>query len=96
MRQAATVPAVRSRCEYASSDAAASSQAEVSDEIATIAEKYAAEGGPEDRVRLDYPPYRSSILRHPTKDPHHADPRGSSCGPRPSLTRRRPARGRPT
>ncbi len=24
--------------------------------------------------RLDYPAYRSSILRHPTKDLHHADP----------------------
>lgn len=26
--------------------------------------------------RLDYPPYRSSLLRHPTKDLHHADPEG--------------------
>ena len=26
--------------------------------------------------RLDYPPYRSSLLRHPTKDPHQADPEG--------------------
>jgi protocatechuate 3,4-dioxygenase beta subunit len=24
--------------------------------------------------RLDYAPYRSSVLRHPTKDLHHADP----------------------
>jgi protocatechuate 3,4-dioxygenase beta subunit len=27
-----------------------------------------------DQPRLDYPPYRSSILRHPTKSLHHADP----------------------
>lgn len=26
------------------------------------------------RTRLDYPPYRSSLLRHPTKDLHHVDP----------------------
>ena len=25
---------------------------------------------------LDYPPYRCSLLRHPTKDPHQADPEG--------------------
>ncbi|MFP5336711.1 MAG: protocatechuate 3,4-dioxygenase subunit beta [Actinomycetes bacterium] len=27
--------------------------------------------------RLDFPPYRSSLLRHPTKDLHHADPEGA-------------------
>jgi protocatechuate 3,4-dioxygenase beta subunit len=26
------------------------------------------------RTTHDYPPYRSSVLRHPTKDLHHADP----------------------
>ncbi|HEU4849040.1 MAG TPA: protocatechuate 3,4-dioxygenase subunit beta [Terrimesophilobacter sp.] len=26
------------------------------------------------RTTLDYPPYRSSVLRHPTKDLHHVDP----------------------
>jgi protocatechuate 3,4-dioxygenase, beta subunit len=26
---------------------------------------------------LDFAPYRSSILRHPTKEPHHADPEGA-------------------
>ena len=27
--------------------------------------------------QLDFPPYRSSILRHPTKDPRHTDPEGA-------------------
>ena len=58
------------------SDAAASTQEEVSAEIERIAQAYAGSGTVEDRVRLDYPPYRSSVLRHPTKDPHHADPEG--------------------
>ena len=30
----------------------------------------------ETQPRLDYAPYRSSLLRHPTKDLHHADPEG--------------------
>ncbi len=30
----------------------------------------------EPQPRLDYPPYRSSLLRHPTKDLHPADPEG--------------------
>jgi protocatechuate 3,4-dioxygenase beta subunit len=54
-----------------------STQAEVSAEIAKIGVEYAdrvddhrTETGP----RLDYPPYRSTILRHPTKDPHQVDP----------------------
>ena len=36
----------------------------------------ASDGDGETRVRLAYSPYRSSVLRHPTKDPHHADPEG--------------------
>ena len=32
------------------------------------------DGAPGDQPRLDYPPYRSSLLRHPTKDLQHADP----------------------
>lgn len=63
----------------ASSDAAASTQAEVSEEIQQIAKAYErdlAPGREETGPRLDYPPYRSSVLRHPTKDPHHADPEG--------------------
>lgn len=60
----------------ASSDAAASTQDEISAEIERISQEYAASGTVEDRVRLDYPPYRSRVLRHPTKDPRHADPEG--------------------
>ena len=33
-------------------------------------------GPGEHQPRLDYPPYRSSILRHPTKSPQPADPEG--------------------
>jgi len=55
----------------ASSDAAAATQAEVSAEIEAIAKA----SGPEDsQPRLDYPPYRSSILRHPTRPLHRVDP----------------------
>ena len=46
--------------------------------------------------RLDYPPYRSSLLRHPTKALAPGRPRGHravGAGLRPA--RRRPARGRP-
>lgn len=55
-----------------SSDAAATTQAEISAEIAEIAAR--PQEGDATRTRIDYPPYRSSILRHPTKDPRHADP----------------------
>jgi protocatechuate 3,4-dioxygenase beta subunit len=58
----------------ASSDAAAATQAEISAEIAAVAEEHERDGGHRTQPRLDYPPYRSSILRHPTKDPQHADP----------------------
>ena len=41
-----------------------------------------ARGRAETQPRLDYPPYRSSLLRHPTKDLHHADPEGVElCAP---------------
>ena len=49
-------------------------QADVSAEIEAIAGEYAAAGAVEDGVRLDYPPYRSSVLRHPTKSPFQVDP----------------------
>ncbi|CAN5270729.1 protocatechuate 3,4-dioxygenase subunit beta [soil metagenome] len=56
------------------------SQATVSTEIDDIAsdyEKQLVEGAPrETAVRTDYPPYRSSLLRHPTKSLHHTDPEG--------------------
>lgn len=35
----------------------------------------------ETQPRLNYPPYRSSLLRHPTKDLHHTDRRPLSCTP---------------
>jgi protocatechuate 3,4-dioxygenase beta subunit len=57
-----------------SADSATSSQAEVSQEIADIAAAYQASGVEETQPRLDYAPYRSSLLRHPTKDLHHTDP----------------------
>lgn len=53
-----------------------STQTEVSDEIAALAKAYHAAGAVESTPRLDYPPYRSSVLRHPTKDPRPADPEG--------------------
>lgn len=52
------------------------SQAEIDAEIADIAAAYETQGIEETEPRLDYPPYRSSLLRHPTKDLHHADPEG--------------------
>jgi protocatechuate 3,4-dioxygenase beta subunit len=55
----------------ASSDAATTTQAEISAEIAGIAATF-TDGEPQ--PRLDYPPYRSSILRHPTKALVRADP----------------------
>ena len=55
-------------------DSASTSQAEIDDEIAGIRDDYERAGADETQPRLDYPPYRSSLLRHPTKDLHHADP----------------------
>jgi protocatechuate 3,4-dioxygenase, beta subunit len=55
-----------------------SSQAEISDEIARLhnsASDIGDAGGPQ--PKLDFAPYRSSLLRHPTKDLHHADPEGA-------------------
>jgi protocatechuate 3,4-dioxygenase, beta subunit len=48
------------------------SQADISAEIAAISRDYSDGGEPMPRV--DYPPYRSSILRHPTKSLHQVDP----------------------
>jgi protocatechuate 3,4-dioxygenase beta subunit len=56
------------------SDAAATTQEQISIEIGELAATYAASGAQDPHTRLDYAPYRSSVLRHPTKDPHHADP----------------------
>lgn len=60
----------------ANSDAAANTQAEINAEMATIADEYAASGEHESSARLHYPPYRSSILRSPTKSMLHPDPEG--------------------
>ena len=57
-----------------SSDTASTTQSDVSREIAEIADGYQRAGVEETQPRLDYPPYRSSVLRHPTKDLHPADP----------------------
>ena len=59
------------------SDTAKRSQREMDAEMAAVIEGYEAgkaEHGEETQPRLNYPPYRSSVLRHPTKDPLHADP----------------------
>ncbi|MCD1287404.1 MULTISPECIES: protocatechuate 3,4-dioxygenase subunit beta [unclassified Brevibacterium] len=59
-------------------DDAAESQATLSAEIKQIEAEHKAAvtaGTPaETQPRLNYPPYRSSLLRHPTKDPRHTDP----------------------
>ena len=57
-----------------SSDAAKASQAEINAEIDELSGAHRSATEPWAQPLLDYPPYRSSILRHPTKDPHHADP----------------------
>ena len=53
-------------------------QQDLSAEINAMGDAYARalkDGAPaETQPRLDYAPYRSSILRHPTKSLHHADP----------------------
>ncbi|MCW2757419.1 MAG: protocatechuate 3,4-dioxygenase subunit beta [Nocardioidaceae bacterium] len=59
-----------------STDHDAASQADIDLEIERAAKEYAASGTTETQPRLDYPPYRSSLLRHPTKDPQPADPEG--------------------
>ena len=55
-----------------------SDQEQISGEIASIQAEYEAGlangAAVNNRTVLDYPPYRSSVLRHPTKDLHHADP----------------------
>src|ERR1700761_3669866 len=56
------------------SDSASASQAGVTAEIAAIEADYQRCGIEETQPRLDYSPYRSSLLRHPTKELHHADP----------------------
>ena len=52
-------------------DAGLPTQQQVSDEMAALE---GTAGGDEAQPRLDYPPYRSTLLRHPTKALHRADP----------------------
>ncbi|WP_423299541.1 protocatechuate 3,4-dioxygenase subunit beta [Glutamicibacter nicotianae] len=58
--------------------ATTASQDEISGEIADIHEAYRQEvlagKKAETQPRIDFAPYRSSLLRHPTKNLHHADP----------------------
>lgn len=51
-------------------------QADICDEIAVAAKAYADSGRVQHQPALDYPPYRSSLLRHPTKALQQADPDG--------------------
>jgi protocatechuate 3,4-dioxygenase beta subunit len=56
---------------------ALSAQEDIDREVAAIAEgseKERADGGGEAQPRLDYPPYRSSALRHPTRPFVEVDP----------------------
>jgi protocatechuate 3,4-dioxygenase beta subunit len=57
----------------------AASQREISSEIAAIATDYQGGGGVEVMPRLDYPPYRSSILRHPEHPLVSVDPDEIEC-----------------
>jgi protocatechuate 3,4-dioxygenase beta subunit len=56
----------------ASSDAVTATQAEISLAIRQIASRDGSPSRPQ--PMLDYPPYQSSLLRHPTKHPQPADP----------------------
>lgn len=61
----------------ASSDGAQASQQHINAEIEGIAADYRGNldtAGVETQPRLDYLPYRSSLLRYPTKDLYHTDP----------------------
>ena len=72
--RATVAPAYGLRVTTTDSDSAQDNQATISDEIARIHDDYQRAGVEETQPRLDYAPYRSSLLRHPTKDLHHADP----------------------
>src|SRR5262245_40313910 len=57
-------------------DNVATSQRAISAEIAAVDSEYLRAGIEETQPRLSYSPYRSSLLRHPTKALHHVDPEG--------------------
>jgi protocatechuate 3,4-dioxygenase beta subunit len=73
-----SVPPAEPKAAHLPLDLAIETQADLSAEISALGEAYARalkDGAPaETQPRLDYPPYRSSILRHPTKSLQHADP----------------------
>ena len=50
------------------------SQRVISEETAKI---HAGAQGGETQPRLDFPPYRSAVLRHPVRDVRYADPEGA-------------------
>lgn len=52
------------------------SQQLISDEIESLHAEAAAQSPGETQPRVNFPPYRSSVLRHPTKNLRHADPEG--------------------
>jgi protocatechuate 3,4-dioxygenase, beta subunit len=64
----------REQGQLVSSGGALLSQEAMTAEIEALKADYAAAGRIEVQPRYDYAPYRSSVLRHPTKDLHHADP----------------------
>jgi protocatechuate 3,4-dioxygenase beta subunit len=51
-------------------------QSDLSAEMANISGTWAVAREPEHQPRRDYPPYRSTRLRHPTKDLQQVDPEG--------------------
>ncbi|MGL6236045.1 MAG: protocatechuate 3,4-dioxygenase subunit beta [Segniliparus sp.] len=53
---------------------APASQDQIDAEIAHHARQYIARGRRDLATAINYPPYRSSVLRHPTKDPIGVDP----------------------
>ena len=62
-------------------DSAQAGQQQISAEISALAEqdrllRAAADSAGMHQPRLDFAPYRSSLLRHPTKRLEHADPEG--------------------
>jgi len=62
------------------SDAAEGTQEFITGQINRLVADYTDRGVVETQPRLDYSPYRSSILRHPTKDLRHADPETIELG----------------
>ena len=50
------------------------SQRVISEEIEKV---HASAQADETQPRLDFPPYRSAILRHPVREPRYANPEGA-------------------